>query len=77
MASGSPSIGTGTWIILTVLLMLLALAVYVMVSGWSSAGEPGSDISTAGYVAMALGIVFTLALGIGLMALIFYGNRRQ
>ena len=29
----------------------------------------------AGYTAMALGIVATLALGIGLMALIFYSNR--
>jgi hypothetical protein len=77
MASISRGSGTGTWIILAVLPMLLALAVYVLVSGWSSAGEPGSDISAAGYVAMALGIIFTLALGIGLMALIFYSNRRQ
>lgn len=53
---------------MAVLLMLLGLAVYVLVVGWSSAGEPGSDISTAGYVAMVLGIVVTLALGIGLMA---------
>ncbi len=29
----------------------------------------------AGYVAMALGIVATLALGIGLMALMYYSNR--
>lgn len=77
MASSSQRIGAGTWIILAVLLMLLGLAVYVLVSGWSSAGEAGGDISAAGYVAMALGIIFTLALGIGLMALIFYSNRRQ
>ena len=67
----------GTWLIVAVLLMLLGVAVYVLVAGWSSAGDPASEISTAGYVAMVLGIVATLALGIGLMALIFYGNRRQ
>lgn len=47
------------------------------VAGWSTAGDASTDISAAGYVAMAFGIVFTLALGIGLMALIFYSNRRQ
>jgi hypothetical protein len=29
----------------------------------------------AGYVAMTLGIVATLALGVGLMALMYYSNR--
>jgi hypothetical protein len=29
-----------------------------------------------GYVAMAFGIVATLALGIGLMSLVFYSNRK-
>jgi hypothetical protein len=33
-------------------------------------------MSTAGWVAMALGIVATLALGVGLMALVFISNRR-
>jgi hypothetical protein len=32
-------------------------------------------MSTAGYVAMVLGIIVTLALGTGLMALVFYSNR--
>jgi hypothetical protein len=67
----------GTWIILAVLATLLALAVYVLVVGWSAAGDPSSDISTAGYVAMALGVLVTLALGMGLMALVFYSNRRR
>lgn len=66
-----------TWMTLAVLLGLLGLAIYILVAGWSTAGEDSTDISVAGYVAMAFGIVFTLALGIGLMALLFYGNRRQ
>ena len=30
---------------------------------------------TSGYVAMALGVVFSVALGCGLMALVFYSSR--
>ena len=33
-------------------------------------------MSAAGWVAMLLGIVVTLALGIGLMSLVFISNRR-
>ena len=33
-------------------------------------------MSTAGWAAMLLGIVVTLALGIGLMSLVFLSNRR-
>jgi hypothetical protein len=40
---------------MAVLLMLLGLAVYRVVVGWSSAGEPASDISAAGYVAKGFG----------------------
>ena len=57
-------------------LLLLALAVYILISGWSSAGDASTEISAAGWVAMGLGILATLALGIGLMALIFYSNRK-
>jgi hypothetical protein len=67
---------TGAWILVAVLLLLLALAVYILVSGWSAAGDASTEISTAGWVAMAFGILATLALGVGLMALIFYSNRR-
>lgn len=67
----------GAWALVAVLLMLLALAVYILVSGWSSAGDASTEISAAGWVAMGLGILATLGLGIGLMALIFYSNRRS
>jgi hypothetical protein len=39
-------------------------------------GISDSEISGAGWLAMGLGIVVTLALGIGLMALVFISNRR-
>lgn len=66
----------GTWLIVAVLLAILALSVVVLYVGWGIADDAGGmAMSTAGYLAMALGIVATLALGIGLMALVFYSNR--
>ena len=35
-----------------------------------------SEISGAGWLAMALGVTVTLALGVGLMGLVFFSNRR-
>jgi hypothetical protein len=52
-----------------------ALGVIVVVIGlWAGAGN--SQISAAGWVAMILGVVLTLALGIGLMSLVFFSSRR-
>ena len=41
---------------------------------WVDLGE--AEISGHGYVAMTLGIVLSLALGCGLMALVFFSARR-
>jgi hypothetical protein len=42
--------------------------------GWMSGGD--ADVPTSGYVAMAFGVIFSLAVGIGLMTLIFYSSRK-
>jgi hypothetical protein len=69
---------TGTVLVLAVLIGLLALAIYVGVTGWNMGADgTGESMSTAGYVAMAFGIVVTLALGAGLMALMYYSNRHD
>jgi hypothetical protein len=66
----------GAWIVLAVLVAFLCAAIAFMVVGWGPGeGERGQEMSTAGYVAMVLGIIVTLALGTGLMALVFYSNR--
>jgi hypothetical protein len=66
----------GSWLVLAILVGLLVLAIVVLFVGWGSPeGEPGTAMTGAGYGAMGLGIVATLALGIGLMALVFYSNR--
>jgi Na+/H+ antiporter NhaA len=68
----------GIWLTIAGLGLILALALAFLYVGWSTpAGEQGATISTHGYIAMALGIVATLALGIGLMSLIFYSNRHD
>jgi hypothetical protein len=67
----------GSWIVLAVLMLFLVLAIVFVAVGWSSADVgTGQSMSTAGYVAMAFGIVATLALGVGLMSLVFYSNRK-
>jgi hypothetical protein len=70
--------GGGTVLVLAVLLGMLGLAIYVGVAGWNmGADSSGESMSTSGYVAMAFGIVVTLALGAGLMALMYYSSRND
>lgn len=60
------------WLIVTVLLCLLAAVGWFVVKVWMQ--TPG--MATHGYVAMIIGTIVALALGFGLMALMFYSNRR-
>ena len=55
------------------LLAILAGAVYVGYYGWVSAGDV--SMPAWGWLMMGLGIFFSLLIGCGLMALIFYSNR--
>ena len=55
------------------LLALLALSVWFAVVAWTRLG--GDEIPTYGYVAIAGGVLFSLLVGGGLMALVFYSNR--
>lgn len=51
-------------------LSVIAVAVYA----WISLGDV--TMSLAGYLSLVLGGLATLALGMGLMALVFYSNRQ-
>jgi hypothetical protein len=55
------------------LVPLLVFAIVVAYYGWISAA--GTDVPESGYLAMALGIIFALVIGIGLMGLLFYSSR--
>jgi hypothetical protein len=52
---------------------ILAAALWYAASYWMSVEGPA--MPTTGYVAMALGIVFSLLVGCGLMALAFFSSR--
>lgn len=71
----SQRFGVGNWAALAILLIFLGLATAFAVYVWNQL--EGVDISTQGWIAMSLGIIFTAAIGIGLMALIFYSNRKD
>src|SRR5882757_2755861 len=70
----SARMGVGSWSILIVLLLLLVAAGAVTYFGWTLAN--GTDVPTSGYAAMAFGVVISLVVGFGLMALIFYSSRK-
>jgi hypothetical protein len=71
-ASGAPRNGVGTGIVLAVLLLLLVAAALVGYFGWTSTD---TSVPISGYIAMAFGVIFSLAVGVGLMALLFYSSR--
>jgi hypothetical protein len=55
------------------LLGILALALMFMVSAWT---RTNAEISVHGWIALTLGVLFSLIVGCGLMALVFYSSRR-
>jgi hypothetical protein len=58
----------GSWLVIILLLLLLAAAGFVANEG-SRLG--GAEVPASVYIAMALGVTFSLVLGFGLMALSF------
>jgi hypothetical protein len=70
----SARLGLGSWSILVVLLLLLAGTLVLVYEGWTLA--TGTDVPASGYVAMALGVIVSLGVGFGLMALVFYSSRK-
>jgi len=69
----SRSLGIGGWITLIVLAGFLAGGIYFAVHAWNALA--GTSMPPAGWIFLVLGAVFTLLLGGGLMALLFYSNR--
>jgi predicted benzoate:H+ symporter BenE len=63
-----------TRIAVAIAVAVVAGVAAVVAAFWQTLGA--SEISAAGWVAMGFGIIATLALGIGLMTLVFISNRR-
>jgi hypothetical protein len=62
-----------TWTAVAIAVAAVAAVIVVVANRWTSVGA--TQISAAGWLAMAFGILVTLALGIGLMALVFLSSR--
>ena len=65
---------TFTWAAVAAAVAAVLGVAAVVVIFWNQLGA--SEISFAGWLAMIFGIIITLALGIGLMTLMYISNRR-
>ena len=65
---------TGQWVIYFAVTALCGIAVVLLLL-WAFSGFHGLGLDAAGTVALMLGIVVTSALGVALMALVFYSDR--
>jgi hypothetical protein len=61
--------------LLVLVVSLVAVGVIVWWD-WSVFAQIGVDMPAAGWIALVLGVVFSIALGVGLMFLVFYSSRR-
>lgn len=67
-------LGLGFLALTIFLLAFLAFALWGFAMAWRMAGN--TPISVHGYVALGLGVVLSLLLGGGLMALAFFSSRK-
>jgi hypothetical protein len=77
MTDDTPSrkLGPGGWFAIVVLLGFLAAAIIYAVRAWNAMS--GVAISPLGWLFMGMGVFFTIAVGGGLMALVFYSSRHN
>ena len=68
-------IGIAGWIALIVLGALLAVSIWYAAHAWLALS--GVAMSPMGWFFLICGIVVTIALGAGLMALLFYSSRKN
>ncbi|PSO21915.1 hypothetical protein [Bradyrhizobium sp. MOS003] len=61
------------WLVIAALCAMLVAACVLGYLGWTSTD---TSVPASGYVALVLGVVFSLVVGVGLMALVFYSSRK-
>ena len=67
-------LGPWGWFAILALVGLLAAAVFYCIHAWQEV--PNVGIPPIGWLFLALGVVFTVFVGGGLMALLFYSSRK-
>jgi hypothetical protein len=73
LLSSAKKIGIGSYALIGFMFALFMLTAILAVFGWRSAA--GTAVPVSGYVALVGGVLFSLVVGIGLMALVFYSSR--
>jgi hypothetical protein len=73
--NGKPPLSAAGWIALAILLGFFCASLWYAVKVWSAMS--GVVMSGFGWTFLGLGIVVTIGLGAGLMALVFYSSRHD
>ncbi len=68
-------LGVAGWVALAVLAGFLAAALAYAADAWNALS--GVALSPAGWLFLVLGVLFTILVGAGLMALVFYSSRHD
>lgn len=71
--SGDSLSGLGMIMLVIALVAILAAAGWYAARAWLEVSGP--SMPATGYVAMTLGVLFSLVVGCGLMGLLFYSSR--
>jgi hypothetical protein len=66
-------LGAGTILLVAALLAIMIAALWFAASAWTEVSGP--PMPPVGYAAMIMGVVLSLVVGCGLMALLFYSSR--
>lgn len=66
-------LGVGGWLAIAAMGALLGICIWFMFWGWNLTN---ASIDAAGMTALVLGVIFSIVVGSGLMALVFYSNRK-
>jgi cobalamin biosynthesis protein CobD/CbiB len=73
LRASAKGMGATSYALLGGMVALLIVVAVVATLGWQASA--GTDVPPIGYAAMAAGILFSLLVGVGLMALVFYSSR--
>jgi len=68
-------LGAAGWIAIVAMAGFLVWSAWYAVYAWNALGAVG--ISVTGWIFIVIGIVLTIGLGAGLMALVFYSSRHD
>jgi hypothetical protein len=66
-------VARSSWIAVLVAVIVVGAALALVATMWAAIGD--AEISAGGWVALVLGVLVALALGFGLMALVFISSR--